>query len=114
MDQDEGASTGSVSSNQQMVVTPDVAQFGKDEDDEDGMGEDGGFDDNGDGFDYTAAYGDTIGNDLGALDVAGTSSGVDGNKGRHYMSNLVDFLLYDLTLSSMNKKHDQGSFNFPG
>jgi len=79
-DRDGGASTGSVSSNQQMVVTPDVAQFGKDEDDEDGMGEDGGFDDNGDGFDYTAAYGDTIGNDLGALDVAGTSSGVDGNK----------------------------------
>ena len=90
-DRDGGASTCSGTSNQQLVVTPDVAQFGKDEEDEDGPGEDGGFDESADGFEYAAAYGDTSGNDLGALDGAGTSSGVDGNKGRNmFNSNMFE------------------------
>jgi hypothetical protein len=80
-DRDGEASTGSGASNQQLVVTPDVAQFGKDDEDEDGTGDDGGFDESADGFEFAAVYGDTSGNDLGALDGAGTSSGGDG-KGR--------------------------------
>ena len=82
-DPDGEASTCSGTSNQQMVVTPDVAQFGKEEEDEDGTGEDGVFDESADGFDFGGAYGDTSGNDLGGLDGAGpSSSGVDGNKGK--------------------------------
>lgn len=77
-DRDGEASTGSGASNQQLVVTPDVAQFGKDDEDEDGTGDDGGFDESADGFEFAAVYGDTSGNDLGALDGAGTSSGGDG------------------------------------
>ena len=82
-DRDGGVSICSGASNQQMVVTPDVAPFGKEEEDEDGTGEDGGFDEHADGFDYSGAYDDTGGNDLGGLDGAGPSSGIDGNKGRH-------------------------------
>ena len=85
-DRDGEVSTCSGTSNQQMVVTPDVAQFGKEEEDEDGTGEDGGFDESADGFDYEGAYGDTSSNELAGLDGAGPSSGVDGNKGRQNMS----------------------------
>ena len=81
-DRDGGASTCSGASNQQLVVTPDVAQFGKGNEDEDGIGEDGMFDESADGFEYAAAYGDTSGNEMGALDGAGTSSGIDDGKGR--------------------------------
>jgi len=90
-DRDEGASTCSGASNQQMVVTPDVAQFGKGDEDEDGMGEDGVFDESADGFEYATAYGDTTGNDMGALDGAGTSSGVDDGKGRLNKDNFNTF-----------------------
>ena len=82
-DRDGGASTCSGTSNQQLVVTPDVAQFGKDEDDEDGTGQEGAFEESADGFEYAGQYGDNSSTDMGILEGAGTS-GVDGNKGRHY------------------------------
>ena len=101
-DRDGGASSCSGTSNQQLVVTPDVAQFSKDEDDEDVTGQEGAFEESADGFEYAGPYGDNSSNDMGILEGAGTS-GIDGNKGRQYNGCFNHFITHNSNVTITDK-----------